>query len=251
MSSLVTPAILIRRVDFGDHDIICTFMTENFGKITAIAKNAKKSVKRFGGSLELFTESNIVITKGKRRDILFLLEAYLETPNSYIRQSISKTAYASYFSEIINLWMEENFKQRSVFRLLSQSLKDLDEKTKPAEISIFFQIQFLNLAGIAPEFSGCSCTQMDDIKTPKLIFNLGKGSIICNKCSDNPVGIPLSKGTIKLFKWIEDCDPTKTDRIKFSKGALSEGLLFLEQFLPYHLGKNPRSLNFLRDLRRS
>ncbi|MCP3927335.1 MAG: DNA repair protein RecO [Desulfobacterales bacterium] len=251
MSSLVTPAILIRRLDFGDHDLISTFMTQNFGKITAIGKNAKKSVKRFGGSLELFTESNIVITKGKRKDILFLQEAYLEKPNTNIRKSISKTAYASYFSEIVNLWMEENFKQASVFRLLSHSLCGLDTKTIPAEISIFFQVQFLKLAGISPELTKCRCTELEDIETPQFTFSLNKGSIICKNCSDKISGIPLSKGTVKLFRWIEECDPDKVDRIKFSNKALKEGLLFLEQFLPYHLGKNPRSLDFLRNLRRS
>ena len=55
MSILATPAVLLRRVDYGDFDLILTLFTETTGKISVIAKHAKKSKKRFAGVLELFT----------------------------------------------------------------------------------------------------------------------------------------------------------------------------------------------------
>ncbi len=55
MSGYSIPAILIRRIDYGDNDLIITFFTRDFGKTSAIAKSAKKSVKRFRGVLELFS----------------------------------------------------------------------------------------------------------------------------------------------------------------------------------------------------
>ena len=55
MSSFSTPAIILRRIDFGDYDLIVTIFTLNKGKISVIAKSAKKSKKRFAGILELFS----------------------------------------------------------------------------------------------------------------------------------------------------------------------------------------------------
>ena len=49
MTSLSTPAILLRRIEFGDYDLIVTLFTLAQGKTSAIAKSAKKSVKRFPG----------------------------------------------------------------------------------------------------------------------------------------------------------------------------------------------------------
>ncbi|MBS3810049.1 MAG: recombination protein O N-terminal domain-containing protein, partial [Desulfobacterales bacterium] len=60
MSGFSTPAILLRRIEYGDYDLIATFLTRAKGKISVIAKNAKKSRKRFSGLLEPFTALDLV-----------------------------------------------------------------------------------------------------------------------------------------------------------------------------------------------
>ncbi|MCP4723082.1 MAG: DNA repair protein RecO, partial [Desulfobacteraceae bacterium] len=47
MSDFFTDAMLLRKIEYGDHDYIITFLTRSRGKISVIAKNAKKSVRRF------------------------------------------------------------------------------------------------------------------------------------------------------------------------------------------------------------
>ena len=77
-----------------------------------------------------------------------------------------------------------------------------------------------------------------------------KGRIICKKCrTSSASGTLLGKGTIKQLLWVESGDLAKAIRIKFSKSALIEGTEFLEEFVCYHLGKQPRSLKFLRQIR--
>ena len=49
--------------------------------------------------------------------------------------------------------------------------------------------------------------------------------------------------------WIEGGDIAKASRIRLSPPAIKEGLAFLEAFVPYHLGKKPRSLTFLQRIR--
>ncbi len=70
MLDFETEAILLRRIEYGDHDVIITFMTKDRGKITVMARNAKKSVRRFSGSLDLFSFNHIQcrFPKKKRRD---------------------------------------------------------------------------------------------------------------------------------------------------------------------------------------
>ena len=80
-----TPAILLRRVEYGDYDLILTFLSLERGKITLFAKAAKKSTRRFGGILQLFSMLEIVGTASRGKGLPVLQEAALEHPFSEIR----------------------------------------------------------------------------------------------------------------------------------------------------------------------
>jgi DNA repair protein RecO (recombination protein O) len=84
----------------------------------------------------------------------------------------------------------------------------------------------------------------------KVAFNLEKGGLVCETCASGMQRKRyLSKGIIKQLQWIESRDLNRASRIRFNHKALKEGLEFLEAFVPYHLGKEPRSLTFLRQIR--
>ena len=110
MSNFSTPAIVLRRIDFGDYDLIINFFTLNKGKISVIAKSAKKSVKRFSGVLEPFSILEVVCNSGRGKGLPVLQEATLTQPFSKIRADIVKIAYASYWAELINIWPYESLR---------------------------------------------------------------------------------------------------------------------------------------------
>ena len=248
-----TPAILLRRTDFGDYDLILTFFTLDFGKISLIAKSAKKSTKRFGGILELFSVLQVVAGSVRGRGMAVLQEASLICPFSQIRADFRKTAYASYWAELINAWLEENEKQQQLFDLFQNVLSELDGGNTPADVlTIIFQMRFLRLSGYRPNIRTCShCrTRLEAVVQDKFTLDLAKGGILCAECSAGSQGrLSLSKGTIKRLLWVEDGDMAKAIRIRFTSQSLKEGVEFLEAFVPYHLGKQPRSLKFLRQMR--
>ena len=248
-----SPAILLRRMDYGDFDVIITFFTLKKGKLSLIAKSAKKSTKRFAGILELFSVLEVVAGTGRRKGLSVLQEAVLKQPFGNIRADFRKTAYASYWAELIYNWIEENFQQVALFYLLEHVLAELDgERTAPAVLNILFQMRFLALAGYRPNLDGCSLcrNELENIKQDKIRVDSRRGGIICNKCRiGSAAGTLLEKGTIKQLLWVESGNLTKAGRIKFSQPALKEGTDFLEEFVCYHLGKQPRSLKFLRQIR--
>ena len=146
MASLNTPAILLRRIEFGDFDLIVTLFTLAQGKTSAIAKSAKKSVKRFSGVLEPLSLLNVVLAQSRGKGMPVLQEASLEDPFFKIREDIVKTTYASYWSELIYLWMAEGEPQEPLYRLMSYVLAELNRGETPVEVlSILFQMRFLLL----------------------------------------------------------------------------------------------------------
>ncbi len=248
-----TPGIILRRVDYGDYDLILTLLSRSQGKISLIAKSAKKSVKRFAGILEPFSILNISYSHSRGRGLMVLQEAALTHPLSNLRADIQKTAYASYWSETLHLWMMEGKKEVELYDLLHYSLTALDAtKTLDALLSLMFQIKFLSLSGLAPNMESCMrCHQLiDDIPSSHFAFDAQNGGLICQGCVPAlPRDQSLSKGTIKLLAWLTRSPFSHVDRLRYSPPSLEEGQRFLEILIPSQLGKKPKSLSFIQSMR--
>ncbi|MBL6995542.1 DNA repair protein RecO C-terminal domain-containing protein, partial [Desulfobacula sp.] len=75
--------------------------------------------------------------------------------------------------------------------------------------------------------------------------------IICQNCikKRSNYGLRVSKGTLKQIHWINTSDISRADRIKFSGIAIKEGEMLVEAFLPFYIGRDFKSLQFLNRLR--
>ena len=51
---LVTQALVLRVTDYGEADRIVTLLTERYGKVSALARGARSSRRRFGAALSSF-----------------------------------------------------------------------------------------------------------------------------------------------------------------------------------------------------
>lgn len=250
--SFTENAILLRRIDYGERDLILSFLTRERGKISAIAKGGKNSVKRFGGILEPFYGLTIVCQAGRGR-LPILKEAALIHPLSKIREDLEKTAYASYWTEVIDGWVQEGKPVEAVYDLLLYALEGLEgDRMPPTALSILFQMRFADLAGFCPDLVRCSgCgTEMVRIDGERLAFDIPRGAILCSGCAAGAKrAVYLCKGTIKQLLWTAAGDLNRASRLRFSPLSIKEGLGLLEAFLPYHLGRTPKSLGFLRRIR--
>ncbi len=254
MKTFSSPAIILRRIDYGDYDLILTLFTLERGKISAIAKSAKKSTKRFGGILEIFSVLDVVCSSGKGGNLVILQEADIINCLADIRTDFNKTAYASYWSETVNVWAENDAKQERLYRLLYYVLEQIDSGHVSAEIlSMLFQMRFASIAGICPNLVRCSMCQLavDSIREEHISFDFQKGGVVCRKCTGNSGNrLSLSKGTIKQLLWVDSGDLKKAGKIRFTSLALREGLNFLEAFMTYNLGKEMQSLKILKQIRK-
>ena len=253
MSQFATSAILLRRTDYGDYDLILSFFSRERGRLSLIAKAAKKSSRRFPGVLELFSEIDLLGSTGRGRGLPVLQEAALKQPFARIRSAPLRVAYASYWVELVHDWMEEGVEHPALYHLLRHVLCELDRGEVPeAVLSILFQMRFLRLSGHDPNLECCVLCrrEVDRIPPTRLGVDVAKGGIACPSCLPgfSDAG-RLSKGTIKQLLWVSAGDLDRATRLKFSAEATGEALRFLERFVPHHLGREPKSLRVLRQLR--
>lgn len=268
MGDFSTDAILLRKIEYGDHDLIITFLTRDKGKISVMAKNAKKSVRRFSGAMDLFSVNHIqcAFPKKNRDAMINLCHTVLENGFSHIRYDVVNTAYASYWTEIVTQWLEEGKAQPDIFELLYMSLEMVDDGFIRTEvISLLFQIRFMRLSGFSPGLDRCdTCrTSLEGIDSARLWFDFKAGRVVCPTCrgsercaqelagpfGGSTRGLWVSKGTLKQLSWINTVEMSRADRIRFSPIAIQEGETLLESFIPFHIGRNFNSLKFLHKMR--
>jgi DNA repair protein RecO (recombination protein O) len=253
VSRFTTTAIVLRRREYGDYDLIVTVLTRDHGKRTLIAKSAKKSTKRFSGVLEPFNDLQIAFRESPRKGMAVLEEASLVQALGHVRSDFVKTAYASYWVESVALWMEEGLVRPDIYHLLGFVLRELDDRRMaPDLLNVLFQMRFIGQEGLRPVLDQCACCRLDidQLSQHDFCVDLGQGGVVCNQCPSGVHGaLRLSKGTLKQLAWIVDGDLARARRVRFSARAMAEATTFLEAFVPFHIGKAPKSLRILQQTR--
>ena len=168
MVGFSTDGILLKRIEYGDHDLIVTFFTTSMGRISVIAKNAKKSVKRFAGALEPFSVMNIECTWPKQKKALPMLNAVdLCQPFCKNQDQYHKKPGMPAIGLSLSILPWKRVKKRRGFMSFSfYVLQALDAGSMDKEVlSLLFQMRFMNLLGLSPDFTCCgTCsTPLDDI----------------------------------------------------------------------------------------
>lgn len=99
-----TDAIILRRQDFKEYDRLVTLFTPDYGKFTVIARGARKPTGRMTGHVELFTRSNMMISRG--RDLHILTQCEMADAYLPIRENLERGAYASHIVELLDRFTE-------------------------------------------------------------------------------------------------------------------------------------------------
>ena len=112
-----TEALVLDCIDHGESDLIVTFFSLDAGRLSAIAKGAKKSKKRFVNKLELFTFLHINYRQ-KGSGLAFLSEAELHTSFLNIRQNAALYTVASIIRESVLIGVKDGEPDKKTFRLM-------------------------------------------------------------------------------------------------------------------------------------
>ncbi|MDY6854142.1 MAG: DNA repair protein RecO [Thermodesulfobacteriota bacterium] len=246
-----TEAIVIRSMDFGESDKIVTFFTRDFGKLRGIAKGAKRTKKRFGGTLELFSYINLIFFDKENLGLIRINSCYSIKTYMEIFKDIQKVAYGSYFVELVSGLVGEREKNNGIFNLLIDSLSRINCQKNDEEIARIFEIRLLSLLGYEPQLEQCLICAHKLSRREKFWFSAVKGGILCNKCSHGLKRLsPISLGTLRILLFARDMDFKKIHRIVFSNQALKESEDALTDFIYYQTGKQQNSMNFIRKIKR-
>ena len=123
-----TPAVVLHRINLGENDKILTLFTRERGKLSAVAKGSRKPISKLAGATELFTHSRMQLAVGRSLDVI--TQAEIAHPFQRIRGDLTRIAYASFLTELVERFTAERDPHAAVFDLLVETLSVL-ERTLP------------------------------------------------------------------------------------------------------------------------
>jgi DNA repair protein RecO (recombination protein O) len=244
-------AILLRSLDYGESDRIVTFFTDEYGKIKGIAKGARRSKRRFANALESFSSALIVFSR-KRNEGLALIEA-CDVAEYYprIRMDLNKMLMAAYFIELVDQFTLEGKKHEEIFDLLTECLDLLERDTLSESFARIFEIRLLKLLGYEPLMEHCVGCKIPLEQIKQLSFDPTSGGIRCMHCAaDMRKTYPMSVGTVKLLLLAKNMEIGKIPQLIFSERDREESRKAIASFICHLLGKEPKSLSVLNEIRR-
>ena len=188
MAGEPTTAIVLRTVPFSETSLIVTLLTKDFGRVSAMAKGARRLRGPFEGALDLLSVAKVVVIR-KRSDALDLLtEAKLHRRFRAGSRDLTRL-YAGYaVAEMLRVLTDDDDPQPEIFARTLETLRAIDGTSDPAIALLFFEVQLMRLLGHQPGFehcTDCGAVVRDSRSHPlSTAWNFGfdSGGLVCEAC---------------------------------------------------------------------
>jgi DNA repair protein RecO (recombination protein O) len=183
MSTEKTLAIVLRVVDFSETSCVVTLFTEQFGKIGALAKGARRPKSPFDSALDLLALCRIVFID-KSADVLDLLtEARLERRFRSASRDLSRLYAGYYVAELLLELTDLGDPHPELYRRADEALLALDRDGPVAETVLSFEVTALRLLGHLPALQDCVlCGTPAGAGPDRVLFGQLAGGVLCPHC---------------------------------------------------------------------
>ena len=242
-----TQGIVLRSARYKESDLILTIFTRKLGKVSAIAKGAKRNKSSLLSSSQVFSYSNFTL---KKQGNMYRV-SQSETIKSFydIAYDIDAFSYATYITSLVEGSIYENQSNNRLFVLLAQTLylytqKDIDKEF----ITKAFELKFLDYAGFKPIVNRCVNCNTTNLKNS--VFNVDEGGILCEKCKENHVyNFKIDSTTIKLMDYVFRKDIITCSKAKVSKYIVNELDKILKVYIQVYIDNvNIKSLHLFQGI---
>jgi len=248
MNTHQTEALILRTRDYGESDRLITFYAKEGGRLTGIAKGARRSRKRFVHTFELC--SLVDLTYRERKSLVWIEACKLAEPYLALRIDVERWGYAALIAEIVLEMVPEGDRQEELFLLLHETLQRLSEANKdPLNVVLLFMLRFLDAAGYLPNLESCSVCRRPLKEATRWWWRMSRGVLVCPEHrpldGDN---VALDLGTLTLIQQSRRFPLEKLWRLHLlqeQKVPLLHGLL---EWICDHIRKNLKSLKLLEQV---
>jgi DNA repair protein RecO (recombination protein O) len=198
--------IILRTRPLTETSLIVNWLTRDAGRLSTVAKGARRPKSPFRGRLDLFYLADFSFQRSRRSELHTLREVVVREPHVALRNELGYLQQTAYCAALIEQTTETETPIPALFELLCGMIEHLPGQP-PRPLTVFaFEMKLLAELGLQPEFA----------KTR------------------------LTAGSRRIAQTFLDADWPLLNRVKPSAPQADELSQFLHEFLLFHLGKVPK-----------
>ncbi len=245
MASEQTEAILLRLVEYSETSLIVTLYTRDLGRVSAIAKGARRPKSSFEGALDLLSVCRIVVITKASDALDILTEAKLQRRFRAAERGLTRLYCGYYVAELLRLWTDDGSPNLELYQLSLETIAAIDSDADALWRLLYFELQGLRLLGHAPATSDCaSCGQPVDRQAARIGFGYSLGGVVCEVCR------PRKRDVVTLRREAVE----RIEQLQQPAAAIPNGLpaneyrelrAVLSRYISTSLGAVPRTQSLL------
>jgi len=243
-----TKAIVLKKFDFRETSIICTFYTPEFGKLKGILKGIRNDPKKFASRLEAFSLNEIIFYPTKTGELHLVSAADLMENFDNIRKDLDLIAAASYSVDLVDALMQVEDNNNEIFEILMSTLNELNNLNNNIEkVLAIFQIKALSSSGFKPHLESCViCSKQLGLVTR---FSNALGGLLCSSCAHkDKQSRSIFRGTIATVLHIQRNSWEKLLNLGLHPQVKQELRIILSNFIEFHLERKLKTERVIHQL---
>ncbi len=151
-----TEALVLRSVNYSDSSLIVRLFSRDYGKISIIAKGARRSKDGTGALLQPPNHLALTYRHKDGRDLQTLISAEFEARYPNLSADMAHSAAAMLAVEMLDRATDEDDPQPLLFRLIIALLGALNaQPSDPLLLMQFYQLHLARQLGFAPQLDTC------------------------------------------------------------------------------------------------
>jgi DNA repair protein RecO (recombination protein O) len=198
--------IILRTRPLTETSLIVNWLTVEQGRISTVAKGARRPKSPFAGKLDLFYLADFSFTRSRRSELHTLREVSLRETHSALRTELGYLQQAAYGANLLERATERDTPLPAVYHLLRGVLDHLPRQAPLPQTLFAFELKLLHELGLAPDLDGSK----------------------------------LTPGARRIADVMIAGDWPGIARLKLSDAQTAEIHHFLHGFLVFHLGRLPK-----------
>lgn len=257
--SFRTTALILKRRDFGEADRLLTILTPTHGKISVVARGARKLTSIKTGHVELFTRVEMLIQTG--RDLGTVAQAEIAAPYLPLREDLTRGAYAGYAAELIDRFTDQDEltpdgptadtdDAGQFFTLLDETFARIATAADPRLAVRYYELRLLDAVGFRPELTEC-VIEREPIQPQDQFFSHADGGAVCPahalRCASV---VPISLTALKLLRFLQRSPYHAIAALTIDRPLHDEAERVLGGYLHHVLERRLQSVEFIHRLRR-